>query len=169
MTLNPSCGPEAIWERIRNTAPGECIILEQPPISVNVTLFHEADQWPTAQTLVPGCVVVPIIPDQKRQKARSLHVKGASDSFKFFDFGFELAFAVTYHKVQGMTLNKIILDLNGDGHAALTAAQVYVGISRVRRGDDIRILPLRDGSARKLNDLEFRKEILAWRESPQYS
>ena len=169
MTLNPSCGPGAIWERIRNTAPGECIVLEQPPISVNVTLFQQADSWPAAQTLVPGLVVVPIMPDQKRQKARSLQVKGASEVFKFFDFGYELAFAVTYHKVQGMTLPKIILDLNGDGHAALTAAQVYVGISRVRRIEDIRILPLRDGSAKKLKNLEFRKEILAWRESSQYS
>jgi hypothetical protein len=136
---------------------------------VNVVLINDIEQWPEAQSLLEGSVVVPIMPERKRQKARSLQVKGASEVFKFFDFGFELAFAVTYHKVQGMTLPKIILDFNGDGHASLTAAQVYVGISRVRRGNDVRILPLRPGSAKKLADLEFRKEILAWRASSHYS
>ena len=136
---------------------------------MNVILINDVEQWPEAQSLVEGSVVVPIMPERKRQKARSLQVKGASEVFKFFDFGFELAFAVTYHKVQGMTLPKIILDFNGDGHASLTAAQVYVGISRVRRGNDVRILPLRPGSAKKLADLEFRKEILAWRASSHYS
>ena len=136
---------------------------------MNVILINDVEQWPEAQSLVEGSVVVPIMPERKRQKARSLQVKGASEVFKFFDFGFELAFAVTYHKVQGMTLPKIILDFNGDGHASLTAAQVYVGISRVRRGNDVRILPLRPGSAKKLADLEFRKEILAWRASNHYS
>ena len=144
-------------------------MLEQPPLSINVILINDVEQWPEAQSLMEGSVVVPIMPERKRQKARSLQVKGASEVFKFFDFGFELAFAVTYHKVQGMTLPKIILDFNGDGHATLTAAQVYVGISRVRRIEDIRILPLRDGSVKKLKDLEFRKEILAWRESSQYT
>ena len=144
-------------------------MLEQPPLSVNVVLINDIEQWPEAQSLLEGSVVVPIMPERKRQKARSLQVKGASEVFKFFDFGFELAFAVTYHKVQGMTLPKIILDFNGDGHASLTAAQVYVGISRVRRGNDVRILPLRPGSAKKLADLEFRKEILAWRASSHYS
>ena len=136
---------------------------------MNVVLINDIEQWPEAQSLLEGSVVVPIMPERKRQKARSLQVKGASEVFKFFDFGFELAFAVTYHKVQGMTLPKIILDFNGDGHASLTAAQVYVGISRVRRGNDVRILPLRPGSAKKLADLEFRKEILAWRASSHYS
>ena len=136
---------------------------------MNVILINDVEQWPEAQSLVEGSVVVPIMPERKRQKTRSLQVKGASEVFKFFDFGFELAFAVTYHKVQGMTLPKIILDFNGDGHASLTAAQVYVGISRVRRGNDVRILPLRPGSAKKLADLEFRKEILAWRASNHYS
>jgi hypothetical protein len=145
------------------------LVLEQPPLSVNVILINDVEQWPEAQSLVEGSVVVPIMPERKRQKTRSLQVKGASEVFKFFDFGFELAFAVTYHKVQGMTLPKIILDFNGDGHASLTAAQVYVGISRVRRGNDVRILPLRPGSAKKLADLEFRKEILAWRASSHYS
>jgi hypothetical protein len=145
------------------------LVLEQPPLSVNVILINDVEQWPEAQSLVEGSVVVPIMPERKRQKTRSLQVKGASEVFKFFDFGFELAFAVTYHKVQGMTLPKIILDFNGDGHASLTAAQVYVGISRVRRGNDVRILPLRPGSAKKLADLEFRKEILAWRASNHYS
>lgn len=131
-------------------------------------LVQDVEHWPQAQSLVEGAVVIPIMPDQKRQKARKVLVKGASETFKFYDFGFELAFAVTYHKVQGMTLPKVILDLNGEGHTSITAAQVYVGISRVRRGGDIRILPLLTGSIKKLHELEFRKEILAWRGSTHY-
>jgi ATP-dependent exoDNAse (exonuclease V) alpha subunit len=58
----------------------------------------------------------------------------------------DLAFAVTYHKMQGQTVIKIILDLNKrpmslgflDFHA------FYVGISRVKYSDNIRILPCYD-------------------------
>ncbi len=58
----------------------------------------------------------------------------------------DLAFAITYHKVQGQTMEKIILDLNKrptslkqlDFHA------FYVGMARVELPQHIRILLCQD-------------------------
>ena len=146
-------------------------MLQQPPISVNVELLTDVT-WPTDETLEVDKVVVPIVM-QPRPKARELHLfrRGntrAKTTLQFFDFGVELAFAITYHKIQGQTLPRIILDLNGTGHGALTVAQLYVGISRVRFGDQIRILPMRGDARRKLEFAQFRKDIVTWREGRNY-
>lgn len=71
----------------------------------------------------------------------------------------ELAFAVTYHKVQGQTLDRIVLDLNGK----VSVPELYVAISRVRKSDDIRILPLWDAQTKqKLSELEFSEDAVKW-------
>ena len=55
-----------------------------------------------------------------------------------------LTFSITYHKIHGQTVNKIILDLNSSPSKALDLPSVYVGgISRVRNSSDMRILPLK--------------------------
>ena len=59
----------------------------------------------------------------------------------YHDFGFSLAFAVTYHKIQGKTVPKLILDLNNNSQVPLQLQSLYVGISRVRCSKDLRILP----------------------------
>ena len=42
-----------------------------------------------------------------------------------------ISFALTYHKMQGQTLEKIILDLNkpAPGSGGLTLKHIYVGVS----------------------------------------
>jgi len=172
LTLNPSSDPEAEWERIQRAPPGEIIMLQQAPLSVNVELSPTGAPWPADETLELGKIVVPII-IAPRPKARELHLvrRGKAQSkttLHFFDFGVELAFAITYHKIQGQTLSRIILDLNGSGHGALSVAQFYVGISRVRFGDHIRILPIRMESKHKLEHAQFRKDLITWREGPHY-
>ena len=57
-------------------------------------------------------------------------------------FPFDLGFAMTIHKAQGRTLNKIILCLTSRPEALLqmTLASLYVALSRVKHHNDIRIL-----------------------------
>ena len=61
------------------------------------------------------------------------------------NFQYELGFSATFHKVQGITVDKIILDLarRPSMLGRLDFSAVYVALSRVRTLDGIRILPFR--------------------------
>jgi len=79
----------------------------------------------------------------------------------YFDFGLDLAFAVTYHKVQGRTLDRVIIDLASIGH--ISVAAFYVAISRTRRQEHIRILPWDNIiSRRQLEVKKFDKVLIEW-------
>ena len=58
----------------------------------------------------------------------------------------ELAFAITYHKLQGQTLQKVILDINMRPNSLkrLDFYSFYVGMTRVEYANNIRILPCQD-------------------------
>jgi hypothetical protein len=60
-------------------------------------------------------------------------------------FQYELARAATFHKVQGITTGKIILDLSLRPQllGRIDFHSIYVAITRVRKLDDIRLLPSR--------------------------
>ena len=55
----------------------------------------------------------------------------------------DLLFAVTYHKLQGLTLKALVLSLNTHPNHRLriTIPSLYVGLSRVHNLDEIRVLP----------------------------
>jgi hypothetical protein len=54
----------------------------------------------------------------------------------------ELAFALTFHKVQGATLECVILDFNFESKRECQFACMYVGITRVKTYDDWFVLPI---------------------------
>ena len=60
---------------------------------------------------------------------------------------FDMGFALTLHKVQGQTLDKVILCLDSDTTypSGINFESVYVGVSRVRCENDLRLWPLRPG------------------------
>ena len=55
----------------------------------------------------------------------------------------DLLFAVTYHKLQGVTLDKLILSINKhpNPRLRLVLSSLYVGLSRVHSLSEIRVLP----------------------------
>ena len=76
---------------------------------------------------------------------------------KRIQFPIRLSFAVTTHRSQGTTLEKACFDLRRD---AFAHGHVYVGLSRVRRSADLRILATadridHDGFA-KVNNVVFK-------------
>jgi hypothetical protein len=136
-----------VQERISRAQPGEIIDVDLPlslNVEVKVTPLNNA-QWsrPDDETLHAGRVVIPL--DCASEAAVTL-TSGAKMKYK--QFMCELAFVITFHKCQGRTISKVILDLNRQpGQGNVQYSSLYVGLSRVRSGSDIRLFPALDQRA----------------------
>jgi len=176
LTLNGDDVDET-WHRINSAAPGEIVMLERPPLSVNVFIAtRPGENWPPALTLSENNIIIPILESKNPREFRAIGAKqkrttssksnkskvDVQASMNYFDFGMSLAFAVTYHKIQGQTLDRVILDLNSSGAARVDIPSFYVGVSRVREGKHIRMLPMTAMERARLLDLEFNKDLLDW-------
>ena len=133
----------ALEQRYREAAPGEIITVDDEllPQYVNVELPHiDARDWPEEDTIEPGKVVVPIgmsrsckirVASVNGHRPRNVHPTAHS---------YDMAFAITYWKVQGHTLDKVVLDLNKT-RPRIAIQMLYVGMTRTRKQDHIRIVP----------------------------
>ena len=76
----------------------------------------------------------------------------------------ELLFAVTYHKLQGVTLDKLVLSINKHPNRLLriVLSSLYVGISRVHNLSEVRVLPYTDEDVDYLINLKFDDLSSAW-------
>ena len=131
--------------KISIAEPGEVITIDVIPKTINVAVPSiEPSSWPTNQTLVPGRVVIPIFkkPSLTTYRVRPCGRLLLSGDVNVVCHAVELGFAITYEKVQGKTMPKIILDLNTAPGRALRFSSVYTGLTRVRKGEDFKILPL---------------------------
>ena len=75
------------------------------------------------------------------------------------------AFAITYHKLQGRTLKKVILVINfrKKGYLRpLDHESVYVGLSRVMKTDDIRLYPIDIENADHLFNMKPHANLVHW-------
>ncbi len=152
------------WAEYERALPGSIVVLPTLPYSVNIRLPHlsrdaSGIHWPQDETLEQGDVIVPI----KLSRFPLSLVVSDTNSAKIYyhDFPLELGFAVTYHKVQGQTVNKIILDLRDAPKSKIRLTSLYVGLSRVRKSNDIRVLPL-NGAREHLYKLTHTKTMVCW-------
>ena len=76
----------------------------------------------------------------------------------------DLLFAVTYHKLQGVTLDKLVLTINKHPNRLLrlVLSSLYVGISRVHHLSEVRVLPYNDEDVDYLVNLKFDDLLSAW-------
>jgi len=158
---------EQHWSNMDLLAPGDIYWLpdEDIPIFVNVEFNHmPTTQWDPTLSIVKGRIVVPLpmCKDKECREAKTGKLK--KWNFSYHTFWIELAFAVTYYKVQGQTINRIILDLNhaGSVQKKMDLASFYVGLSRVRHAEHIRILPLRPDTITHLRSLHFKDCLIEW-------
>jgi hypothetical protein len=136
-----------VQERISRAQPGDVIDVDLPlslNVEVKVTPLNSA-QWhrPDDETLLPGRVVIPLDCSSDAEVTLS-----SGTRMKFKQFMCDLAFVITFHKCQGRTISKVILDLNRQpGQGNVQYSSLYVGLSRVRSGSDIRLFPPLDQHA----------------------
>ncbi|MCD7953151.1 MAG: DEAD/DEAH box helicase [Synergistaceae bacterium] len=107
------------------------------------------------RTVAPGKIFdVPVVPwDRQRysfNKEENRVVENTDISFK--QFSLKLAWAITIHKSQGLTLENYVLDL---GENSFTPNLAYVALSRARKFEDIHLSrPL------TINDIQLDKDII---------
>jgi len=166
LSLNPDQSPDAVWRDIGAAAPGAIVWIERP-LSVNVELVdRDAAAWPADETLVAGRVVIPVLEERDTKPIKSIaQPSGPGAKLCLYRFGVELAFSITAHKVQGKTLPRVIVDVNGCGvgKAQLTVASLYVALSRARSRAHVYFLEApSQASRRRLNNLRFEENLVRW-------
>jgi hypothetical protein len=177
LTFGDDIGEERLMlieAAIRQAAPGETVVLDVAPRSINVAVPPDVVNpalWPANETLVPGEVVVPVFmmrahstgkhgirvpPYGGLRRSTRAHIK---------PHAVEPAYAKTYYKIQGDTVPAIILDLNRrPTKPTLTFRDLLIGLSRSRTGNDYRILPpVAAGSLDHLRSLGPDPHLRVWR------
>jgi hypothetical protein len=145
LTFDPKMGESELQELLQTIAraePGEVIVLKSSQVAfiwVNVDASVQSD--PTKRR-------VPL--RFMKQQCGSLHGmvearRGSTGKLDMATGGFpvDLAHAMTYHKLQGATLEKLIVCLNKarSGAATMQFSGLYVCATRVRTFANIRRLP----------------------------
>jgi hypothetical protein len=142
--------PQATYDRIASAAPGEVVHLEHPPYSVNVVVESDLLGVEPLDTTPEG-VVIPLLPTTRaieinryvKMTARNVKVRVSAHPYR-------LIFGATYHGVQCVSRDRIVLCVDSGARPALTYNSWYVGLSRVRQGCNIRVLRL--GKARDIDN-----------------
>ena len=160
-----------LHDSIRSAKPGEMVELLLPPVSVNVTLSSadHRDRFSASDTLVPQQLVIPMFLSPFLQADalkpwELLHrQRDPFKSISFLTHSLDPRYAITYHKIQGQTVNRLIIDLNKWPHAKLLHSHILVGLTRVRDMAHCRTVPLLPGQTRKhLWKLRADPEMLAF-------
>jgi hypothetical protein len=72
-------------------------------------------------------------------------------------FPLRLAYATTFNSCQGLTLDRVVLDLRSPVFAH---GQLYTSVSRVRTRQDARVLLSEDNSTRETKNIVYRQLLL---------
>ena len=152
--------------QIANAGPGEVIELQEIPYTINVSVPSiDPTTWPVRQTLEEGRVLIPIF---RKTETDQIRVRPCgrfklSGSVDMKCHAVELGFAITYEKVQGKTMKKIILDLNQAPSRPLSFSAFYTGITRVRKHCDLKILSVPPGlTLQHLKKLTPDPTLICW-------
>jgi hypothetical protein len=135
-------------------SPGDIVTLEQAPLTVNVIPWPDEGEHDRAKyepfavaTTECGQHVVPLQKKIKRDDKFCLIHGGdgwqATKAMAHMTHPFDLAFAITAHKAQGRTIDKVIIAIEescGGSCYNFGFHTLFVAISRARRRDDVRLL-----------------------------
>ena len=139
--------------------PGE--VVEVPiPYSVNVMVKDKVD----------GKTRVRVIPNKQTELKVDIPARllggGATKgrTYGYLGHKVEISFAVTFHKVQGKTVKKILVNLDRrvGGLYSISFEGLYVVTSRVERGSDFRVWPTNREDIDLLRKLKPLPQLNLW-------
>ena len=151
-----------------------CITLEEPPHAINVEVRVKTSDWPEGQTCClfrvdhddgTSTVVIPMEVSRETAKVDiGFGPWGGARKVEATTHNVDVGFGVTFHKTQGKTMSKVIVDLNERRFKPpVTLSGAYVALTRVTKGDDMRIMPLHPGkNLDYLKKLKRDTELAAW-------
>ena len=130
----------------RDARAGTVVMFEFPPFCVTIAIDALALSTGGMQHEDASKVVVPLMQVQRKiniHRYIAVRTKGGGSLYTHAH-PFRLTFGSTYHGVQRSSMDKIILVVDDKSLPALTYNAFYVGISRVRTGDGLRDIRLRN-------------------------
>jgi len=149
--------------KVSNALIGSCVDIPCPDV-VNVSItIDDTLHWPKTATVVPGLHVIPLTIHQRRAKRRFITIR--ESKYQYFQHEFELAFVSTIHKLQGSTLDSLVLEANRRpvGLKALTLQGLLTAYSRVQYMNHFRLMPLHPGgSFQHLYALKQDVNLIRW-------
>jgi hypothetical protein len=154
-------------------SPGELLTLPDGivPFAINVELSHvDRDSWPSVQSIDEDKIVIPILESPSGTEFPLVFNNTALPSkVKVKMHAVDLAFSVTYDKIQGKTVSRLIADFNHVLHKPhVCMSNFVVGTSRVRNSSDIRFLPFNTDIRRNelpfifLENLKVHESLIQW-------
>ena len=150
---------QADISNISNATAGDEIILNFAPVSVNVCIPGDPTNWPRKYRQSDTSIIIPCIRESKPDALRV--ISGLHElSIPTYSLRCQLAFSRTYHKMQGCTVPRVILDLS----STVQLPMFFVGITRVRLGNDLRILlpSSWQEATERLKRLTRNKNLVLW-------
>ena len=107
LSLDKNENKQSLIQKLRSTRPGEVVVLDYPPFSVQVEITDAPpDTFTRNDTLLPGRYVVPLMVDSKSQHEtikpfELLRRQGTTmTSIKYRSHSYDLGFSLTYEKTQ---------------------------------------------------------------------
>jgi len=169
LELDPREDVENIHTAITTSLELQDVQLQFPPKFIIVSVPDAKPEEFIGRTLVPDRVVIPVPLFNVPEKINIiLPGRPKEDVLLYRPHAVELRFAITVHKVQGQTCNKIIIQLNKRSFMPyVTFNMLYVSLSRVRNSDSIRLMPPRPSnpSLDYLSKLHPSEDLLTWLEA----
>jgi PIF1-like helicase len=158
--------------RISAALPGDIVDLGHVvPTFVNLRLYLSSDRvasWGRDETLVQGEIVVPIGMTKYEKTSIRVHAIGRYSQSRTVPIrqthAFEPAFSLTFHKVQGKTLERVILELSERPFTpGVDFNSLLVALSRVTSSCKLRVVGFDDDSALDyLRSIRPAQELMFW-------
>jgi hypothetical protein len=153
-------------QRILQAAPGSTVVLTEEPTFVIVNVGPIADAPSDLPVSDDGGLLLPLkaSPTAADDTLTVLCKSNGIGSLKHATlntFHFDLTFCITFHKLQGMSLRRLLLDLSKPVHPPHHCFEsVLVAASRIGEGKYLRLLP--GCNLDHLAKLEGDPKVHAW-------
>jgi hypothetical protein len=153
---------DLLLQQLSNTMPGDVLTLATPPDCVLVDLGavrHLDDTESIPKNPATGGVLMSLKLDCIDKF--SCVIAGVIRKLRVKRFPYEFLFCVTFHKLQGMTLLRLLLDLSHPVYMPFHSFELLsVAASRVRQGAHVRVIAPGWGH---ISDLKVNPATVAWR------